>query len=139
MRRRVWHRTGLSPKGGRPAFRTYLPLFHTHPSALYRGRFQLRFPTDAAASQFQQQCHETGLTIDVTSVHDTSRSGAARPDELTTPQRDLLELALGSGYFAIPRQATLVELAEELGVSDQAASERLRRAQRKLATAYFKR
>lgn len=100
-------------------------------------RFELRFPTPEATSGFQAQCREAGLTVDVTGVHDTSQPGAARPNELSSAQRELLELALDRGYFSIPRGTTLVDLAEETGVSDQAASERLRRAQVKLAAAYL--
>jgi predicted DNA binding protein len=47
---------------------------------------------------------------------------------LTTAQREALVLAVESGYYDIPRTCTTVEVAEELGISDQAVTERLRRA-----------
>lgn len=53
-------------------------------------------------------------------------SGTTR-DGLTTRQRETLRLAADRCYFEIPRRATLADLADELGVSDQAISERLRR------------
>lgn len=46
---------------------------------------------------------------------------------LTAPQRDALVAAVEEGYFAIPREATMEDVAETLGISTQAASERLRR------------
>ncbi len=53
---------------------------------------------------------------------------------LTDPQYEVLTLACDRGYFAIPRQAELDDLAEELGVSHQALSERLRRGVEALVT-----
>lgn len=47
---------------------------------------------------------------------------------LTAPQREALLLAVHRGYYNIPRQCTTVELAEQLDISDQAVTERLRRA-----------
>ena len=46
---------------------------------------------------------------------------------VTRKQRETLIAALEMGYFAIPRGATLDEVADRLGVSTKAASERLRR------------
>lgn len=47
--------------------------------------------------------------------------------ELTRVQRDTLLAAHDWGYFDVPRRATTTELAEELDVSTNAVSERLRR------------
>jgi hypothetical protein len=46
---------------------------------------------------------------------------------LTPVQRETLRLAYERGYYEIPRGTSLMELASDLGVSDQACSERLRR------------
>ncbi|WP_167939431.1 helix-turn-helix domain-containing protein [Natronococcus sp. JC468] len=46
---------------------------------------------------------------------------------LTDPQREALVVAVEEGYFAIPREATMDEIADRLGISTQSASERLRR------------
>jgi hypothetical protein len=51
-----------------------------------------------------------------------------RPELLTPVQRRTLVVAIEQGYFEIPRQSTLDDLAADLGVSKQAVSERLRRA-----------
>lgn len=103
-----------------------------------RWRFQLRFPSSDTASRFQQRCREAGIALDVTSVHDSTRPGTARSNEMTAAQRETLERALEQGYFDIPRRTTVVELAAEFGISDQAASERLRRALKRVVTASFK-
>ena len=47
---------------------------------------------------------------------------------LSEPQREALMLAVRMGYYDIPRGCTTEDLANELGISDQAVTERLRRA-----------
>jgi len=55
--------------------------------------------------------------------------GADPDDGLTDPQREAVRTAYEMGYFEIPRTATLEDVADELGISASACSERLRRAQ----------
>jgi hypothetical protein len=50
-------------------------------------------------------------------------------DGLTDPQREALRTAYEMGYFAIPRTASLDDVADELGITASSLSERLRRAQ----------
>jgi predicted DNA binding protein len=47
-------------------------------------------------------------------------------------QRELLNVAIDSGYFEIPRGATLEELADEMDITKATASNHLRRAERRL-------
>jgi predicted DNA binding protein len=44
----------------------------------------------------------------------------------TETDTELLTTAIEQGYFRIPRQTTLVDLADERGISDAEASKRLR-------------
>jgi hypothetical protein len=46
---------------------------------------------------------------------------------LTDRQREALRVALETGYFSVPRETSLEDLAKRLDVSDTAASQRLRR------------
>ncbi|MHB9285689.1 helix-turn-helix domain-containing protein [Halobacteriales archaeon Cl-PHB] len=48
--------------------------------------------------------------------------------DLTPARREALEAAYREGYFDVPRNTSLVDLGEQLGVSDSAMSTRLRRA-----------
>ena len=57
--------------------------------------------------------------------------------ELTQTQYETLYVACKRGYFEIPRRASLDSLSEELDVSDNAISERLRRAQSTLCERLF--
>ena len=47
-------------------------------------------------------------------------------DDLSDKQRELLESATNEGYFKVPRETSLAELARAYGMSDQEASEQLR-------------
>ncbi|PCR88747.1 helix-turn-helix domain-containing protein [Natrinema ejinorense] len=53
-------------------------------------------------------------------------------DGLTDRQHEALRIAYERGYFDIPRQATLKDIAAELDISPSSVSERLRRAQTQL-------
>lgn len=64
------------------------------------------------------------------------RSGSPVGD-LTDKQRETVAAAFERGYFEIPRRVSLEELAEELDVTHQALSERLRRAEQALLRAEF--
>lgn len=91
--------------------------------------FELRFPSSDAVSRFHRECLDRNITVDPKRVRQTDPESArtARTHGLTEKQREALVRALDSGYFDVPREATLTELADDLGVSDTAVSERLRR------------
>lgn len=89
--------------------------------------FQLRFAEAEELSRFYQDVLDAGIPISLDSLHNPVENGQFRGPTLTEEQREALTLALAEGYFAVPRRITLVELAERLGVSDSAASQRIRR------------
>lgn len=62
----------------------------------------------------------------------SERSGVAMNRGLTSKQTEALLLAYERGYFEVPRETTVEELADELDVSHQAVSELLRRGCREL-------
>jgi hypothetical protein len=51
---------------------------------------------------------------------------------VTARQRELLEAAVREGYFTVPRECTLAELADTVGVDKSTASTVLRRAESRL-------
>jgi hypothetical protein len=57
--------------------------------------------------------------------------------EITEKQEVAIETALGKGYYEKPRQASVSDLAEELGVTDSAVSQRLGAAEAKLVKSLF--
>ena len=89
--------------------------------------FQLRFADADRLSEFHGTCRERGINLVVESIYNPVDSPSVEAREMTDAQRALVERAFEAGYFDIPRRITLAELADELGISDQAANERLRR------------
>ncbi|WP_101296048.1 helix-turn-helix domain-containing protein [Halegenticoccus soli] len=89
----------------------------------------LRFPNRQAASRFYEDYDSSRnpLTIRRISSQVLSNHDLDSKQRVTAKQHHVLTLALKSGYFEVPRRATLTDLASELGVSDQAVSECLRR------------
>jgi predicted DNA binding protein len=96
-----------------------------------RWEFQLRFSDSTDIPAFQADLHEAGVSFTLKRRYN-STNPETDVSELTPSQRETLVLALERGYFSIPRQTNLVELADELGISDQAVSERMRRGTAKL-------
>jgi len=94
-----------------------------------RWRFELRFSTQAALQAFHDRCREDGVDFEVDRVYTLGDDDAtARELGLTPEQREALVLAVESGYYEVPRGTTLDDVAAALSISQQAASERVRRA-----------
>jgi predicted DNA binding protein len=89
--------------------------------------FETRFPTHEAFAGFRSACVDRSLGAEVERVYNPTRRGTGAWYGLTPRQRRTLELAVERGYYDIPRRCTTIELADELGISDQAVTERLRR------------
>jgi predicted DNA binding protein len=90
--------------------------------------FELRFPHREALSQAQASCEDAHISLELVRVYNPTDPGAGPWYGLSEPQREALMLAVRMGYYDIPRGCTTEELADELGISDQAVTERLRRA-----------
>lgn len=93
--------------------------------------FLVRLPS-SGFGPFQEACSRLGLEATVRSVDSGPPqfrpSGPASAwNQLTATQAEALTLALDAGYFDVPRAVSLNELAAQLGVSDSAVSQRLRR------------
>jgi hypothetical protein len=93
------------------------------------GQWKLRvlYPERTLFSKTHEFCEDHGLDFDVTTIRELEGEPAGRYG-LTNDQYEVLAEAARMGYFEVPREVSLEELAEELGVSHQAASERIRRA-----------
>lgn len=102
-----------------------------------RWTFNLRFPSHEALTAFREQINEAGIDLEVRRVSQSDQSAIPPEDGLSAVQRETLELAVSEGYYSIPRKTTTAELGEQLGVSDQAVVERLRRAMTTLGEQYI--
>ncbi|MEY7848312.1 helix-turn-helix domain-containing protein [Natrarchaeobius sp. A-rgal3] len=87
-----------------------------------------RVPSREALSAYRERCLEKGVGFQVRRLYREQNVEAGRYG-LTDPQHEALRLALEAGYFDVPRETTLSELATDLEVSSQALSARLRRGQ----------
>jgi predicted DNA binding protein len=93
----------------------------------------IRFRDHSRVSEFKSLCDSNDVAVSLRSIgHGVEDSAPEGP--LTPAQRETLKLAIEKGYFSIPRDTTLSGLADELGVSDQATSERIRRGIETLLT-----
>ncbi len=99
-----------------------------------RWEFELRFPNHDDLSGFIEHCTDAGLSPAITRVYNPTKPDVGPRYGLTEPQLEALGLAVEWGYYDIPRSCTTRELADELGISDQAVTERLRRAITALVT-----
>ena len=93
-----------------------------------RWEFTLRFPDHEALSAFHQRCLNTNFQVKLNWIQDPAYPGERTSQfGLTDAQQEALILAFDVGYFSIPREMTLGTFAEQVGVSDTAISQRLRR------------
>lgn len=78
-------------------------------------------------STLADQLDAVGMPFEVKYVRQTVDSA----ELLTEGQREILTRAVDLGYYDTPRECTLTELADALGVAKSTASERLHRAEEK--------
>lgn len=107
----------------------------THPTgAVVTGRgwkVSARFADRSDLDAFRTACEETTVEFRPLRLFETE----ANPVDdygLTAPQHEALRVAARMGYFDVPRNADLSDLADELDTTTSALSERLRRGQRQL-------
>jgi predicted DNA binding protein len=99
--------------------------------------FRLRAGDGEVLQSLQRECRDLGRNFAVRRLDRSATDSDPATDQygLTARQREVLMTAIDAGFFAIPRETTLADLAAELDISDQAVSDHLRRAQRNLLQA----
>ncbi|UPM42514.1 helix-turn-helix domain-containing protein [Halocatena salina] len=97
-----------------------------------RWTFELLFPTRDALGRTCDRCQLYDVTYSIERIQgiENDDGNTPRPTNLglTAQQYEAIATAYEHGYFTVPRQITLDELATHLDISHQALSERLRRA-----------
>jgi predicted DNA binding protein len=94
-------------------------------------RFEVRAESQESIAEFREYCQKNDIQIEVTGVH-AMLPIQGEGYELTETQREALVLAYERGYFDTPRESSLEEIADELGITQQSLSSRLRRGHRRL-------
>lgn len=79
-----------------------------------------------------------GVTVDLEHVteHQGWRAGALTATELPHAQREAIKAAVTHGYYETPRECTITELSERLGVARSTLQYRLQRAESQLFAAF---
>ncbi|WP_458187361.1 bacterio-opsin activator domain-containing protein [Haladaptatus sp. NG-WS-4] len=93
--------------------------------------FRIVFPERESLSRTYEYCESEGMTLDVLNIYRLEEGRRGRFG-LTEDQQDMLTLAFEHGYYDVPREATAGDLADQLEISHQAVSERLRRGHESL-------
>jgi len=95
-------------------------------------RYTARFADRATFDTFREFWQSEGYQFRLHRLTREERGageGDGAGDGLTDRQREAVRTAYELGYFDIPRQASLEDVAAELGITASSLSERLRRAQ----------
>ena len=105
----------------------------------YQGEWQftLQFPDHESVSALDDMLQHSGIDNQVMYIHNPWVADQDHDAELTDAQREALTLAYRNGYYDIPRTTSTKELADALGISDQALSERLRRGTARMISSTF--
>lgn len=94
--------------------------------------FRAALPDRDALARLVEFCRGHDIGFEFHSVHQAEAHSGLPEYGLTDRQRETLATAVERGYFRVPRECSLSELATALGVSETAASERLRRGMGRL-------
>jgi predicted DNA binding protein len=96
-------------------------------------QFRVRFEDNDALSAFRAHCRAHDIGCQLRQVYAiTEGADPNREFGLTDAQYEAVTAAVDGGYFEVPREMTFADLAADLGISQQAVSERVRRGVRKV-------
>ena len=98
---------------------------------------EMRFPDRSSFGRYHDFLETEGVSLEVRRL--AAGNGSPSDDggaKLTKSQREALRLAAELGFFDVPRETGLEEIADRLDISTQAVSERLRRGQARLVEEY---
>ncbi len=88
---------------------------------------RILFADQGALSRFHDLMRSRDVTFDLERLHTSDSPTEYGKFDVTDDQREALVAAHELGYFRVPREATLQDVADRLGISRNAASARLRR------------
>lgn len=104
------------------------------PVTVHRGWFGFSLTgTEADLDRLRETLEASPLSYELESLHRSAPSN----DVLTTRQRDVLETAVRRGYFKVPRECTLADLAADLAVDKSTVSTVLRRGEQRILTQFL--
>lgn len=97
-------------------------------------KMRTRCPTKSALINYREGCEDKGIPFKLQKIYQSKRQLVSEgKNTLTDVQQATFLTALELGYFENPREVKMADIADELNVTTQAVSTRLRRAQKQLA------
>lgn len=96
-----------------------------------RWTFRLLFENRAKLADFRDRCRANGVQVHLNALSNPTLPGDEE-DGLTSEQYEIIATAYERGFWEIPRGTTIGELADLVGISSNAASQRMRRGLDKL-------
>lgn len=88
-------------------------------------QFRLRFGTHEDLTAFNQAVTDHGIPLLLRQLHNSAK--LSDDASLSSKQRETIKQAYRRGYFNVPRDSSVTDLADTMGISDSALSQRLRR------------
>jgi len=98
-------------------------------------RIRVEFPDREALECLYQFCRSHDIPFSFERIFEQSEFEERPEPALTAAQRAALVAAVDCGYLSVPRECSLGDVADRLGVSKTAASERFRRGANNLIEA----
>lgn len=99
--------------------------------------YSVTFPDRSGLPPLVESLREAGATVTVTRILSAGEPTDEAPT-LTDKQHETIQIAIRAGYYERPRRATLDDIANELGITTSAASQRLNSVKRRLIDTYIK-
>lgn len=90
---------------------------------------RLRFDNRDKLDEFNEYLNDEDIPFTLQRLFEITHPRSGSQYGLTPKQTDAITTAWEMGYFKLPREATMDEVAGELGIAPQSLSDRLRRAQ----------
>jgi len=91
--------------------------------------FRLQFPSRAMLADFREHCQANDIQFHLQALYNpTIPEDPLDEGGLSSEQFDILATAHENGYWHVPRDIELGEVADLIGISPNAASQRMRRA-----------
>lgn len=100
--------------------------------------FSVTIPDRSVLAPLIEALRERHAGVSVSRILTVGEQADQSPD-ITEKQREAFLIAVERGYYERPRGATLDDIAEELGITSSAVSQRLTAVKRRLARKYARR
>ncbi|SFL05697.1 Predicted DNA binding protein, contains HTH domain [Halogranum rubrum] len=85
------------------------------------------FPDRDSLRRIREWSQDRGRSFDVEKIYNDELTDSETPYGLTEAQLEAIQYCYRDGYFEVPRSTTCSAVADDLGISSQSLSERLRR------------